>query len=299
QTNPFHKPAMCLQKDRAIASQACEKDWFACAMGARHISGGRERKIGFPEGEMNSSRWIGSFIAASAAAFFVSVSAAPASAQSAPESSANKPVLVELFLSQSCPMCPPAAELFPSYAARDDVVALTWHVDYWNMTTSPKGVWEDPFSKAAYTDRQKQYNMNIRQRSSIYTPQIIVNGEYQTVGANAAKIDALLVDAQTTTPLRAEADGDSVIFAVGESETGGNAYLVTFYKQATTDVTGGKNAGKAFTTRHVVKDVQPMGLVRKRGGEITAPRPADGEGCALLIQEPGQKRVIAAAYCRS
>lgn len=248
---------------------------------------------------MNSRRWIKGFVAASAAAILVGFAPANAQgAQSAQESNAQKPVLVELFLSQSCPMCPPAAALFPSYAARDDIVALTWHVDYWNMTTSAKGAWEDPFSKAAYTDRQKQYNVNIRQRSSIYTPQIVINGEYQTVGANAEKINALLVDAETSTPLSAAASADAVTFAIGESETGGNAYLVTFYKQATTDVTGGKNAGMAFTTRHVVKDVQPMGLVRKRGGEITAPRPADGEGCALLIQEPGQKRVIAAAYCR-
>lgn len=234
---------------------------------------------------------------AAAAALFSLVGAAPAMAQERAPDAQENPVLVELFLSQSCPMCPPAAALFPSYASRENVVALTWHVDYWNMTTSPKGAWEDPFSKAAYTDRQKQYNVNIRQRSSIYTPQIIVNGEYQTVGANAEKIDALLADAHTATTLRAKADEDAVTFAIGKSDTGGNAYLVKFYTEATTDVRGGKNAGMAFTTRHVVKDVIPMGLVRKRGGELSAPRPAEGEGCALLIQEPRQKRVVAAAYC--
>jgi len=77
------------------------------------------------------------------------------------------PVLVEMFLSQACNMCPPAAALFPDVAARPDVVALAWHVDYWNMTASEEhGRWVDPFSDPAYTERQKRYNINIRNRSS-------------------------------------------------------------------------------------------------------------------------------------
>lgn len=216
-----------------------------------------------------------------------------------PKSEATSaPVLVELFMSQACNMCPPAAALFPEIAARKDVVALAWHVDYWNMTSSQNGRWEDPYSAAAYTERQKRYNMNIRHRSSIYTPQVIVGGAAQTVGANEEKISTLIDAApESAAEISAHLEKDAVKFDVGRSEAGGNAYLVTFKKSAVTYITGGKNYGRVFNEVNVVTGVHRLGVVRKRGGELTTPAPEKGEGCALIVQEPGQNRVVAAAYC--
>lgn len=264
---------------------------------ANYDRGESRREQLFLEIDMISFHRFSGFFAILAAVAVTS--AGPARAQdSGPADARQSPVLVELFLSQSCPMCPPAAALFPSYAAREDVVALTWHVDYWNMTASPAGRWEDPYSKASHTERQKRYNKNIRQRSSIYTPQIVVDGVDQTVGASADKINALLESVSRDAPkVTSLTEDGTVSFKIGESETGGNAYLVTYYKEAETDVTGGKNAGMVFSTHNVVKDIQPLGVVRKRGGDLSAPAPADGEGCALIVQAPGQKRVVAAAYC--
>lgn len=212
----------------------------------------------------------------------------------------QSPVLVEMFLSQACNMCPPAAALFPRIAARPDVVALSWHVDYWNMTASEEhGRWADPFSDPAYTERQKRYNINIRNRSSIYTPQAIVHGEMQTVGASEEKISALIASAPRNNgaPVSASLDKGAMRFKIGESAEGGNAYLVTFRKSAITKITGGKNAGKVFDEVNVVTGMKRLGVVRKRGGEITAPMPENGDGCAFIVQAPGQKRVVAAAYC--
>ena len=90
---------------------------------------------------------------------------------------------------------------------------------------------------------------------------------------------------------------DGHYFEIGESDDGGNAYLVTFKKSASTRITSGYNKGKVFDEAHVVTGVQPLGLVRKRGGEIRVGRPANDEGCALIVQEPGQARVVSAAYC--
>ncbi len=223
---------------------------------------------------------------------------APA-AQGADEAREN-PVLVELFLSQACNMCPPAAALFPEIAARKDVVALAWHVDYWNITDSAQGRWEDPYSSRAFTDRQKRYNINIRNRSSIYTPQIVVDGAQQTVGANLEKIGALINSTnRQSTPVAVSAEDSAIRFSVGESAEGGNAYLVTFKPTAKTRITGGANAGKVFDEVNVVTSIRPLGLVRRKGAELIAPAPAAGENCALVVQEPQQKRVIAAAYCAS
>ena len=238
-------------------------------------------------------------LAGLAAAVGVAIAPQPGSAQPpAPAPAAKNPVLVELFLSQACNMCPPAAELFPEIAARDDVVALAWHIDYWNMTDSEHGRWEDPYSHAKFTKRQKLYNINIRHRSSIYTPQIVVNGELQTVGGHRDKISALINEAsRTQTPLTSSLQDGERRFSLGANDNGGNAYLVTFKRAVKTRITGGENAGKVFDEVNVVTDMRPLGLVRRTGATLTAPAPAPGEGCALIVQEPKQKRVVAAAYC--
>lgn len=224
--------------------------------------------------------------------------AAQAEEKAAPSEARGGQVLVELFLSQACPMCPAAAALFPEIAAREDVVALSWHIDYWNMTSSAEGRWEDPYSKPEFTKRQKRYNMNIRQKSSIYTPQIVVSGETECVGGKKEKIAAMIEAApRTDVAIAPSLSEDGMRFDVGESDHGGNAYLVTFKKRASTRITSGHNKGEIFNEANVVTGVRRLGVVRKRGGEISVDRPANDEACALIIQEPGQKRVVAAAYC--
>jgi hypothetical protein len=238
-------------------------------------------------------------LAGLAAAVGVAVAPQPGSAQPpAPAPAAKNPVLVELFLSQACNMCPPAAALFPEIAERKDVVALAWHIDYWNMTDSEHGRWEDPYSRPAFTKRQKLYNINIRHRSSIYTPQIVVDGERQTVGGHPDKVRTLINEtARSNTPLSVSFNEGEYQFSLGENENGGNAYLVTFKRAAKTRITGGENAGKVFDEVNVVTGISPLGLVRRTGAKLTAPAPAPDEGCALIVQEPKQKRVVAAAYC--
>ena len=123
-------------------------------------------------------------------------------------------------------------------------------------------------------------------------------GDSQTVGANEEKINALIAEAaRDSADISARLEGGAVRFEIGKSKEGGNAYLVTFKKSAVTDITGGKNAGKVFDEVNVVTGMERLGIVRKRGGEFDAPVPGKDEGCALIVQEPGQKRVVAAAYC--
>lgn len=212
------------------------------------------------------------------------------------------PVVVEMFLSQSCSSCVPAVKFMSGLAARDDVVALSWHVDYWNMLNTKHGRWVDPYSAAAYTARQKKYNMRIRSRSSVYTPQAVINGAWETVGSSDAKIEALIDKAATRedrTHVLAGLDDGRVSFDVSESEDGGNAYLVTFKKRASTDILRGENAGRTFDEINIVTGVRPLGVVLRRGGEFTAQPPGEDEGCALIVQAPRQARIIAAAYCPS
>ena len=103
--------------------------------------------------------------------------------------SAQSFALVELFTSQGCSSCPSADNLLGRLIAEQSklpnaptLVALSFHVDYWNRLG-----WRDPFSQAAFSDRQREYATRIR-GSSTYTPQAVVNGQWETVGSNEATL---------------------------------------------------------------------------------------------------------------
>src|ERR1700733_13645315 len=93
--------------------------------------------------------------------------------------------VVELFTSEGCSSCPPAdkavAKLLQEHAG--NVYVLGYHVDYWDNLG-----WKDIFSNAAYTQRQKEY-AKIFKLSSVYTPQVILNGTEQFVGSDENKLN--------------------------------------------------------------------------------------------------------------
>lgn len=119
--------------------------------------------------------------AAPAAAFTLTVPP-PANADSAP------PVSVELFTSQGCYSCPPAEADLGKLAKRSDVVALEWHVDYWDdLVYGGAGKWKDPFSSPEVTARQRDYNDSIRGQRRVYMPQMIVAGVREAVGSDRSR----------------------------------------------------------------------------------------------------------------
>jgi hypothetical protein len=71
---------------------------------------------------------------------------------SSPASAETRPVVAELFTSQGCSSCPPADALLAELARRDDVIALGFHISYWDGLA-----WKDPFSSQSSTDRQRAY----------------------------------------------------------------------------------------------------------------------------------------------
>jgi hypothetical protein len=83
---------------------------------------------------------------------------------SSPATADTRPVLVELFTSQSCSSCPPADALLGELARRSDVVALGFHISYWDGPG-----WKDPFSSQSSTDRQRAY-ARLFGLAEVYTP---------------------------------------------------------------------------------------------------------------------------------
>ena len=101
------------------------------------------------------------------------------------------PVVVELFTSEGCSSCPPADENLSKLDKTQpiqgvEVIALGEHVDYWN-----KLGWNDPYSSAEFSDRQSRYS-NAFNQSSVYTPQMIVDGQYEFAGGNMDRARAAI-----------------------------------------------------------------------------------------------------------
>lgn len=93
--------------------------------------------------------------------------------------------LVELFTSEGCSSCPPADKLLTELVEKADqeglkLFALSFHVDYWDYLG-----WKDPFARKEYTNRQRRYARALG--SSVYTPQMVINGSAEFVGSNRSE----------------------------------------------------------------------------------------------------------------
>jgi hypothetical protein len=115
----------------------------------------------------------------------------------APDQPANAPVpvVIELFTSEGCSSCPPADEVLTMLVREQPVrgvqiIGLGEHVDYWDRLG-----WRDQFSSARFTARQNEYAQRAFHADSIYTPQLIVNGETQVVGSDAKKVKQAIAKA--------------------------------------------------------------------------------------------------------
>ena len=108
---------------------------------------------------------------------------------------ANPKAVVELFTSQGCSSCPKADAMFNELGKRSDVVALAWHVDYWDYIG-----WPDTFGTAENSDRQRSYAESWGS-ARIYTPQMIINGKTGVVGSRDREVSGAIEGAALTLPV--------------------------------------------------------------------------------------------------
>ncbi|MFN3644132.1 MAG: DUF1223 domain-containing protein [Gemmobacter sp.] len=221
---------------------------------------------------------------------FVSGPAQPLAAQT--------PVVVELFTSQGCASCPPADANLAELAARDDVIALALHVDYWDYLG-----WKDPFAHAGFTERQKSYARAVGSKM-IYTPQVIVAGTARVPGFKTAEIASLIrqhAAAAGTVQLELLREGNALrIRATAEPplDRAVQIVLVRYRPAETVTIERGENAGRTETYHNIVT---AWNAIAQWAGDapIRVDAVADGpDPVVVIVQEPGPGPIIAAARLR-
>ncbi|MBV8126971.1 MAG: DUF1223 domain-containing protein [Planctomycetaceae bacterium] len=109
-------------------------------------------------------------------------------------------VLVELYTSQGCDMCPTAKKLLGILAERDrGIVPIAFHVDYFNDP------WKDVFSDPLYSQRQmtsnQLYSKPKNPEYGLYcTPMLMIDGQQSVNGRDPASAEAAIRQAQAKKP---------------------------------------------------------------------------------------------------
>lgn len=195
--------------------------------------------------------------------------------------------VVELFTSQGCSSCPPADKALGKLIEEGKVLALSYHVDYWNYLG-----WEDTLATKEATNRQYAYAKTLKRRG-VYTPQVIVNGRDHLVGSNYNGIKAKVSTFESSerglaVPLSIAANGDEISISIGEGKGKASIVAVYFDNENTVDIKRGENRGKQITYHHSVKDIETIGMWYGDAQEIKLPMAVMDKvkegGAAILLQ---------------
>ncbi len=174
----------------------------------------------------------------------------------------KQPVLVELFTSEGCSSCPPADRALaflekeqPSVQA--EIITLAFHVDYWD-----DGGWKDVYSSPLFTQRQRFYSQKFK-LDSIYTPQMVVDGNREFVGSNtgtAAKaIDESAKVQKGTVEIVNNEDKLSIKITNLPEHENTTVYLAIAEDNLISNVARGENSGKRLEHQSVVRELKTVG----------------------------------------
>lgn len=225
---------------------------------------------------------------AGAAALTVGLVAAPVAAD---------PVLVELFTSQGCSSCPPADQFLGELTKQNGVVALAFHVDYWDYIG-----WKDEFARPEHTARQKEYRDSLNLRT-IYTPQMVIDGRFDAVGSQVSAVKSSIgVAAETAKlPLTITAvDGKYRVTAPAaeiDQSRPASLWLAVFLRETATPVTRGENAGSTLVEYNIVRELRHLGAWTGNAIDLELDIDAADKslGCAVILQIDGNGPVLGVA----
>ena len=212
----------------------------------------------------------------------------------------KRPVIVELFTSQGCSSCPPADAYFRALKDEPNVVALSYHVDYWDYLG-----WRDTLGGAEFSERQYDY-AEARGDKNIYTPQMIINGGQHFVGSQREQVSSAIATART------EVATDWVDMAMSDNKTDvtisipagkpmkeATLWLLAFAHSISVEIKKGENAGSNVEYHNVVRKMVPAGMWHGEAAKLVLPKgsvvPQGCKGWVALLQDGKVGRVIGVA----
>ncbi|TVR08781.1 MAG: DUF1223 domain-containing protein [Salinarimonadaceae bacterium] len=231
-------------------------------------------------------------------AALLALAGAPALAQTAGEGAQSPRAVIELFTSQGCSSCPPADKRLSEMAGDPDLVALTLPVDYWDYLG-----WKDTLARPAFSNRQRAY-AKLRGDRAVYTPQMVVNGEFACIGSDATAVaqsmrQATQEDARLPVALATKREGTRLTVEIGEGAEGaGELWLLTIEPRVSVSIDRGENRGRVAHYANVVRDIAPIGAWRGGPARFAIERAGLSDAYVVLLQRrhdgrPG--RILGAA----
>lgn len=208
------------------------------------------------------------------------------------------PTVVELFTSQGCNSCPPAEALLGELAQQPGVVALEYHVTYWDRLG-----WPDPFATAWGTDRQYGYAAALA-AATVYTPQMVIDGAIDVIGSRRSEVATLIADRQAAAGERLAvtmtlaADGVlHISVAAAPTPATATVWLLRYDDVHRTAVPRGENGGRELANYNVVRERWRLGEWTGTAAdyEFATTAAAAGSGYAVLVQIGEAGRILGAA----
>jgi len=204
-----------------------------------------------------------------------------------------RPAVIELFTSQGCSSCPPADTLLGELAGRSDVIALGFHVDYWDSLC-----WRDRFELSMAAGRQQRYVENLGLRSA-FTPQLLLDGRRSFVGSDRRGITSALSAPREGIAVRTYVDERNLIIQLGSGpQEPFDVCVAAYLARADSHVDRGENSGKTLTDFNIVLAYTRAGMWHGVPTRFVVPLsslPVDASHAAVLVQRKGQGEIAGAA----
>lgn len=203
---------------------------------------------------------------------------------------AGQPIetVVELFSSQGCKSCPAADRLLSELRSRPGVLALAFHVDYWDYLG-----WKDTLASPEFSQRQYDY-AKARGDMDVFTPQMVVNGEKQMVGSQRSEVFAVLEQSRRTSwPAALEitnTEKEMVIeIDAGSADHEATLWVMPVMERATVKIEKGEMAGHEVNYTNVVRKLIPAGMWTGDAARIALPKEGlmhpGATACVALLQK--------------
>lgn len=203
------------------------------------------------------------------------------------------PAVVELFTSEGCDSCPPAEAVLGALAGRPDVIALAFHVTYWDSAA-----WRDRFGFGGAVERQDRYVRRLGLRSA-YTPQGVINGSLDVLGSDAQRIRLAVEGPGRPQRLELARETSGLVVRLPEFPAGCpcEVRLLGVRASAETAVLGGENGGKTLKEYRIVRSASVVSAWDGRAAERSLSLeglPTDATSVVVLVERPSDGVIVAA-----